>query len=56
MFSVFQSTLPPVADRIEDVLNNRKKLGHIRKAARKTIVENYELKNCLAKQLDFLDI
>ena len=45
-----------LADRIEDVLNNRKKLGHIRKAARKTIVKNYELRNCLAKQLDFLDI
>ena len=43
------------ADRIEYCLDNRSKLQHIRTAARKTIIENYELRDCLQKQLELIN-
>ncbi|MCK4608582.1 MAG: glycosyltransferase [Gammaproteobacteria bacterium] len=43
-----------LADRIAEGLKHQKQLTPIRKAARETIVENYDLQQCLKQQLKFL--
>ena len=47
--------LKPLAKKINDVLDNSDDYNKIRKNARKTIVDNYDLKRiCLPKHLDLI--
>ena len=39
------------ADRLAYALDNHKALGHMREAARKTVLENYALKDLLPRHL-----
>ena len=43
-----------LVEKVNDVLENREKYNFIRENARKTVVENYDLKMLLAKEMDFL--
>lgn len=43
-----------LVEKVEFALNNPTKAAEIRKNARLTILEKYELKNCLAKQLEYM--
>lgn len=43
-----------LVEKVNDVLENREKYNFIRENARKTVVENYDLKMLLAKEIDFL--
>lgn len=43
-----------IAEKIEYALNNQSKMKMIRQNARKTILENYDTKNCLLKQIKYI--
>ena len=43
-----------IADRIDEVLDHKDRLAELRKNARKTVVEKYELTHCMNKQVKLL--
>ena len=43
-----------IAERIDEVLSHKDRMAHIRRAARETILERYELNNCLKKQIKLI--
>mgnify|MGYP003571194904 CR=1 FL=1 len=43
-----------VADRVDEVLDHKDRMAAIRKKARATVVQNYELEDCLAAQLKLI--
>ena len=45
-----------IADRVEDALNRRNELGSIRAAARQTIVDLYDWRKMLPRQVEFLQL
>ncbi|MFA6988540.1 MAG: glycosyltransferase, partial [Candidatus Gastranaerophilaceae bacterium] len=44
-----------IISKVDEVLDNKNKFEHLRINARKTIVENYDLKRMLQKQLNLID-
>ena len=44
-----------ITDKVDYVLENRNKFEHLKINARKTVVENYDLKDMLQKQLNLID-
>lgn len=40
-----------IADRVDEVLDHKDRMGEIRRRARQTILERYDLANCLRRQL-----
>lgn len=44
-----------IARRVDEVLDHKDRMAAIRKKARQTIVQNYELEDCLAKQMKLVD-
>jgi glycosyltransferase involved in cell wall biosynthesis len=43
-----------LAERLEEALKNQDRMKQIRKAARQTVIERYELSSCLQRQLDLV--
>ena len=43
-----------IAERINEVLSHKDQMAHIRRAARETILERYELSNCLKKHIKLI--
>ena len=43
-----------IAERINEVLSHKDQMAHIRRAARETILERYELNNCLKKHIKLI--
>jgi len=43
-----------IAERIDEVLNHKDRMARIRKAARETILERYDLNKCLKKQMKLI--
>ncbi len=43
-----------IADRVDEVLDHKDRMKAIRKKARATILQNYELESCLAEQLKLI--
>ncbi len=43
-----------IAERIDEVLDHKDRMARIRKAARETILERYELNNCLKKHVKLI--
>ena len=52
LFDFFDFTA--IADRVDEVLDHKDRMKAIRKKARATILQNYELENCLAEQLKLI--
>ena len=44
-----------IADRVDEVLDHKDRMAAIRKKARSTIVQNYELEKCLAEQFKLIE-
>jgi glycosyltransferase involved in cell wall biosynthesis len=44
-----------IADKVDEVLDHKDRMAAIRKKARSTIVQNYELESCLAEQLKLVE-
>jgi hypothetical protein len=44
-----------VADRVDEVLDHKDRMAAIRRKARSTIVQNYDLESCLAEQLKLVE-
>jgi glycosyltransferase involved in cell wall biosynthesis len=44
-----------IAERVSEVLDHKDRMAAIRKKARSTIVQNYDLEHCLAEQLKLID-
>jgi glycosyltransferase involved in cell wall biosynthesis len=44
-----------VAERVDEVLDHKDRMAAIRKKARQTIVQNYELESCLAEQFKLIE-
>ena len=44
-----------IADRVDEVLDHKDRMSAIRKKARSTIVQNYELEKCLKAQLKLIE-
>lgn len=49
LFNFF--TPQEIVDKVEEVLDNKEKYNHLRTNARKTIIDNYDLKTMLKKQI-----
>jgi glycosyltransferase involved in cell wall biosynthesis len=43
-----------IAERIDEVLNHKDGMAHLRRAARETVLERYELQSCLKKQIKLI--
>jgi glycosyltransferase involved in cell wall biosynthesis len=43
-----------IADRVDEVLDHKTQMAQIRKRARKTILERYELSACMKKQIELI--
>lgn len=43
-----------IVDKVDEVLNNRNKYEHLRDSARHTIIENYDIKDMLKKQVNLI--
>lgn len=44
-----------IVDKVDEILENREKFDYLRINARKTIVENYDLRKMLQKQIDLIN-
>lgn len=44
-----------IADRVDEVLDHKDRMAAIRKKARQTVLQNYELEHCLSEQLKLVD-
>jgi glycosyltransferase involved in cell wall biosynthesis len=44
-----------IADKVDEVLDHKDRMAAIRKKARSTIVQNYDLESCLAEQLKLVE-
>lgn len=53
LFDFFDHT--SIADRVDEVLDHKDRMATMRKKARQTIEQNYELENCLAEQFKLID-
>jgi glycosyltransferase involved in cell wall biosynthesis len=43
-----------IADRVDEVLDHKDRMATIRRQARETVLERYELNNCLKKHIKLI--
>ena len=52
---VDMNSIDHISKTLDYALNNQNQLTHLKKAARQTIIQNYDLDDCLKKQLHLIE-